>query len=263
MGASGLGEGEMLRDGEAAYAGGDLVASARLFAAVAKSGDPVHAGAGFYGLGMIALTRDRGEAQQLFEAAVKKDDRLANGWYQLGRLREEVDPKGATQLFERALAIDPGHRSARQRLPQRVQAPPQPVSPSRQAEPVAADPREGVVANLQQRFEQTLERRTVYVWNFRLDRGDQPPVAVEMRGYGFEGSLANGDRVRLPVIPKSGSVLQVDAVQNISSNATVRVRRQRSTIIRASYVVRFFLLLIFLSVFVAIAFVAATQFASR
>jgi tetratricopeptide (TPR) repeat protein len=110
-------EDDLLREAEAIYTKGDLDASARLFATVTKSPDAIRAAAGFYGLGMVALSQNRrSEASQLFEAAVRADDQLANAWYQLGRLQEHSAPDKAKQFYERALDIDPTHLSAQQRV---------------------------------------------------------------------------------------------------------------------------------------------------
>lgn len=255
---------EMLRAAEAAFARGDLQESARLFAAVTRSSDTARAADGFYGLGMTALRQGRRpEAGKLFEAAVRANSRLTNAWYQLGYLAEPDFPQRAYEYYQRALAIDPSHVSAQQRIgalgpsasagpnpgPRYATAPP-PGAPS-------GDPREGVVSNLQQRFEQrALGRmmRQVYVWDFRVNREGLPPVAAEMRGFRFHGSISNGDRVRLSHSARPGKVLQLHRIVNLSSNSTVRVtRRPRLITTGLGILLQIVLLLIFLAIFATVA----------
>lgn len=236
---------EMLRAAEAAFARGDLQESARLFAAVTRSSDMTRAADGFYGLGMTALRQGRRpEAGKLFEAAVRANSRLANAWYQLGYLAEPDLPQRAYEHYHRALAIDPSHVSAKQRIDALG-----PRAPS-------GDPREGVVSNLQQRFEQrALGRmmRQVYVWDFRVNREGLPPVAVEMRGFRFQGSLSNGDRVRLSHSARPGKVLQLHRIVNLSSSSTVRVtRRPRLITTGLGILVQILLLLVFVAIFATV-----------
>lgn len=65
------------------------------------------------------------------------------------------------------------------------------------------------------------------VWSFRVERYDEVGnrellVPVEMRGYRFEGSLAEGDWVRLRGSERRGT-LQVSEFENVTTGATVRV----------------------------------------
>jgi hypothetical protein len=84
----------------------------------------------------------------------------------------------------------------------------------------------GRVAGFQQRFEVS-GRRNILVWDFRVERKDsnveQTPVAVEMRGFAFEGSIVNGDEVEIVGQPIDRKVLHVSAAYNLTSHALVRV----------------------------------------
>ena len=66
------------------------------------------------------------------------------------------------------------------------------------------------------------------MWNFRVDSSDaagmpQPPVAVEMRGFEFKGSVGDGDWVEIKGEWKPGEVFSVRSLKNISQNARVAV----------------------------------------
>jgi tetratricopeptide (TPR) repeat protein len=249
MSASALPEPEQLRQAEAAYSAGDLDASARLFAPVARSTDVRNAARALYGLGMLALaTKRQAEAARLFRAATQMDADHANSWYQLGCLEEEGSRADAVRDFRRALVSDPGHAGASRKLavldppakPQqgRDQWPsPQSRPPASQPSPVgsslkAGDPREGAVTNFQQRVEQR-GRRMVYVWDFRVARDGLEPISVEMRAYRFDGAISNGDRVRLPRGARPGKVLHLNRVTNLSAGAEARATRRPRAIFTA------------------------------
>lgn len=82
----------------------------------------------------------------------------------------------------------------------------------------------GQVSGMQQRFEPGGA-----VWDFRVERTDPsgkplPRVAVELRGQSFQGSINNGDWVELFGEWRSGDVVKVDEVKNLTTNATVRTQ---------------------------------------
>ncbi|MBE3201633.1 MULTISPECIES: hypothetical protein [Parafrankia] len=67
------------------------------------------------------------------------------------------------------------------------------------------------------------------VWAFRIERYDSagnrlPPVAVEMRARGFEGSLSEGDEVRVAGSWKDGTI-RAERIENLTTNSLVRKRR--------------------------------------
>jgi tetratricopeptide (TPR) repeat protein len=265
-------EAEQLRQAEAAYSAGDLETSARLFAGVTRSADKGSAAEAFYGLGMLALaTRRQDEASRLFRAATLADPGHANSWYQLGCLAEPHSHEEAIQDLRRALAIDPQHVSASRRLAMLTPPPPQPLThqrPSAHSGPLPeathslasadapADPQEGIVASFQQRVEQR-NRRMLYVWDFRVIRGGLDPISVEMRGYRFDGTLANGDRVRLPRGAKTGKVLHLHSIANLSGNAVVQVtRRPRAILTFLSWVLRAAFILLWLAIAAGIVYFA-------
>jgi hypothetical protein len=64
------------------------------------------------------------------------------------------------------------------------------------------------------------------VWNFRVESWDatgapQPPIAVEMRGLSFSGSVGDGDWVEIPGRWSPGENLHVKSLRNLSMNAPV------------------------------------------
>jgi hypothetical protein len=84
------------------------------------------------------------------------------------------------------------------------------------------------VAGFQQRNE-LRGRRYLIVWNFRIereghDREPLAPVAVEMRGFEFEGALADGEEVEITGKAKRGRIVHVQRVENLTSNSVVRVK---------------------------------------
>lgn len=88
-----------------------------------------------------------------------------------------------------------------------------------------SDQVEGQVRGIMSRSE---EGEGEAVWTFRLERYDavgnrELLVPVEMRGYRFEGSIAEGDWVRLRGSERRGT-LQVSELENVTTGATVRVK---------------------------------------
>lgn len=114
----------------------------------------------------------------------------------------------------------------------------------------------GRVAGLQQRNEMW-GRRYVTVWDFHITRdGDLPPVSVEMRGFSYEGSIANGDVVEVRGRARGNRILHVRRLENRTSNSTVRVKRgphMATRVLGSAFKTIFFL--IWLAVALTIAYV--------
>jgi hypothetical protein len=88
------------------------------------------------------------------------------------------------------------------------------------------------------------------IWTFRLERYDPQgnrlaPVQVEMRGLAFEGSLTDGDSVRVTGRWRGG-VIRASEVENLTTGALVRAKSYKGLMIAA------------LAVFVVIAAAIAT-----
>jgi len=93
-----------------------------------------------------------------------------------------------------------------------------------------ADHLRGVVSIFRERNE-LMGNQYGSVWSFRLDRWDstgapEPPVAVEMRGYSFSGSVGQGDWVEIPgreILSrwKPGEIFHAQLLKNITMNSTV------------------------------------------
>lgn len=81
----------------------------------------------------------------------------------------------------------------------------------------------------------SVQRRTEWIgegsrsiWTFRLEGSDEAGqrlgvVEVEMRGFSFEGSLTEGDSVRVSGKWRRGT-LRAEQVQNLTTGALVRVK---------------------------------------
>jgi hypothetical protein len=66
------------------------------------------------------------------------------------------------------------------------------------------------------------------IWTFRMDGVDQAgnrlsPVEVEMRGFSFEGSLSEGDSVRVSGRWRNGAI-RAEQLQNQTTGALVRAK---------------------------------------
>lgn len=109
----------------------------------------------------------------------------------------------------------------------------------------------GEADSVQQRME-WMNEGSRSIWTFRLDGTDQNgtrlgPVQVEMRGISFEGSLTNGDSVRVSGRWRGGAI-HADQVQNLTTGAVVRAKNYKG--------LRIAVLAIFAVVVAAIAFFA-------
>jgi hypothetical protein len=108
---------------------------------------------------------------------------------------------------------------------------------------------------MQQRVEQG-RGRALTVWAFRVGQSDPEgkpaaPVPVEMRARSFEGSINNGDWVELEGNWRSGEIVHVRQVRNLSLGAVVKARGNSWA--RVEDVSRFLLMIIALAVIGVIA----------
>lgn len=79
--------------------------------------DPRYAAEARYGLGWIELQQgSRDRAEGLFREAIQYDPGHANAWFALGRVTEESSVDEAIRCYRRALAANPEHYSASERL---------------------------------------------------------------------------------------------------------------------------------------------------
>lgn len=67
------------------------------------------------------------------------------------------------------------------------------------------------------------------VYSFRVETFDAkgnrlPPITVEMKGIGFEGSLNEGDQVEIDKKPSPGKLIRVSKVRNITAGSTFTVK---------------------------------------
>lgn len=104
--------------------------------------------------------------------------------------------------------------------------------PTRRLAPAPYGPQvsvQGRVRGLRQRIEDYGEDSPTYtVWTFRLDRHDSAgnrlrPVAVQMRGAAFDGSLDEGDVVRVAGRWKDGT-LHGERIDNLTTGAAIKRR---------------------------------------
>lgn len=85
----------------------------------------------------------------------------------------------------------------------------------------------GVASTVQQRTE-WMDEGSRSIWTFRVEGTDQNglrlgPVQVEMRGISFEGSLTNGDSVRVRGRWRRGTIRATE-VENLTTGALVRAK---------------------------------------
>lgn len=86
----------------------------------------------------------------------------------------------------------------------------------------------GEVHSVQRRTEWIGESGSRSIWTFRLEGTDESGqrlglVQVEMRGFSFEGSLSEGDAVRVGGRWRRGA-LQAEQLQNLTTGADVRAK---------------------------------------
>jgi hypothetical protein len=76
------------------------------------------------------------------------------------------------------------------------------------------------------------EQRPVKVLSFRIERYDEggnrvTPVQVQMRGRVLDGRVTDGDWIAVATVPNPGETLLVDAVENVTTQTSVRMRGTR------------------------------------
>lgn len=94
---------------------------------------------------------------------------------------------------------------------------------------------EGEARAIQQRSESYGENSSMTVMSFRVERYDdagnrQQPVPVQFRALGYDGSLSEGDRVRVFGDWKAGT-LHSKRMDNLSTGASVAVKSYRKQLI--------------------------------
>ena len=87
----------------------------------------------------------------------------------------------------------------------------------------------GEARGLQRRLEES-GNRNVEVLSFRVERYDAKgnrltPVPVQMRGTSFEGSVQEGDQVRVSGQRSRRGTVSVDRVENLTTRSTVKAKR--------------------------------------
>jgi hypothetical protein len=95
----------------------------------------------------------------------------------------------------------------------------------------------GEARSMQQRTEQLGEQGSRSIWSFRLERYDARgnrlrPVQVEMRGLAFEGSLTDGDSVRVTGKWHDGTI-RAKSVENLTTGALVKSKSYKGAMIAA------------------------------
>jgi hypothetical protein len=123
---------------------------------------------------------------------------------------------------------------------------------------------EGQIRGIQQRTERTGDSSSQTIWTFRLERYDaagdrMPPIAVQMRGLSFDGSLSEGDEVRVTGRWRDGT-LHSDNVENLTTRATVRKKSYTGKIV--AFIALVMVLVVAAVIFVRVAdngFQAATD----
>ncbi|NUU21918.1 MAG: hypothetical protein HOV68_10460 [Streptomycetaceae bacterium] len=100
---------------------------------------------------------------------------------------------------------------------------------------------EGQVRGIQVRSEYRGESQSEAIWTFRVERYDNAGnrvllVPVEMRGLTFEGSVGDGDWVRMRGRMKAGT-LRVTRLENLTTGASVQAKRLPKAVLIAAIVV--------------------------
>lgn len=95
----------------------------------------------------------------------------------------------------------------------------------------------GEARAVQQRTEWVSESGSRSIWTFRLDATDQNGarlglVQIEMRGITFEGSLADGDSVRVAGKWHNG-IIRAEQVQNLTMGTLVRAKNYKGLMVVA------------------------------
>jgi tetratricopeptide (TPR) repeat protein len=202
------------------------------------------------------------QAESAFQQALRVEPTHANAHFYLGEISaNRGDRTAAIQHYSAAVAANPGHRSATERLsallspttninldpggPPRSAGSPAPVSPGPATAPpeTLRPPRTpsswtrsvvGVVENLQYHTEpygRSMNARTIY--NFRLqvvnEKGQkQEIVGVELRGLGFKGGINNGDWVEIDRYAKRrGEAFELNELRNLTTGGEVKGTRFR------------------------------------
>jgi hypothetical protein len=93
----------------------------------------------------------------------------------------------------------------------------------------------GRVTGFEQRHEKR-DRTEWTIWNFTVERGSEPPVAVEMRAQTFAGLVRDGDEVDLRGKPRGKRPVRVRELDNLTSGVRVQVAKPTLAAARATVV---------------------------
>jgi hypothetical protein len=139
--------------------------------------------------------------------------------------------------------------------PPSAQAQPQPDPAPRRTKPPRRVSR-GAIAGEVRGFNERAEAvgdKLLTVWSFRLERYDKagnrlPPVAVQMSGMRFSGSINEGEWVEVAGKWREGQVMRVQEVRNLTTNTVVKARKasKASTVIGWMFTILIFAALIWL-----------------
>jgi hypothetical protein len=224
--------------GMIALAQGRAQSGEKLFKA-SLGADPAHANS-WYQLGQLTESQSPSDASRLYREALRHNPRHAGAIQKLrvahvtGATRpaevprpSNADVPGSATPDSTGQPSPPGPRGRRQTGTGReAGTPPTPAAPPPLMSPPAVSGHiRGRVVGFQRRAEQSffLHRLYLYVWDFRVERPNMPPVMVEMRGFRFTGDISNGDEVEIAAhSARPGRVLRVRQLTNLTTNAAIK-----------------------------------------
>lgn len=168
----------------------------------------------------------RGAAQDMTPSDLAEDESPSGAWLGLGE-EDAAVPE--------ALLVPPSVDTGR------VISGPTPAKERLGSSSARHEPRrgrtsvQGQVRGIQQRSESFGEGGSMTIWTFRIERYDPsgnrlPPIPVQMRGISFEGSLSEGDEVRIFGSWKNGT-LHTERVENVTTGATVKTKSFKKAIL--------------------------------
>jgi len=203
------------------------------------------------------------QAESAFQQVLRVEPTHANAHFYLGEISaNRGDRTTAIQHYSAAVAANPGHRSATERLgallsptpninldpaggpprsatspvpgsPGPTTAPTEPLRPSRAPSSWARSV-VGIVENLQYRTEaygRSMNARTIYSFRLQVvnEKGQkQEIVGVELRGLGFKGGINNGDWVEIDRYAKRrGEAFELNELRNLTTGGEVKGTRFR------------------------------------
>jgi TolA-binding protein len=206
--------------------------------------DPAYANS-WYQLGQLAESQSPSDASRFYREALRHNPRHAGAIKKLqaasvtGTARPAEVPRPSNADVPGSATPDstsqptPPHSwgqrqtgTGREARTPFAYVPPAPtVPPAPITAPTVSGHIRGRVVGFQRRAEQSffLHRLYLYVWDFRIERPNMPPVMVEMRGYRFTGDISNGDEVDIAAhSAQPGRVLRVRQLTNLTSSAVIK-----------------------------------------